>query len=369
MKKKNMADLFGSNPWGIKSQIFDVQYNSKVVIGIDVGGTKTLIAHTTTPDSGVLAKKLYGFGNVSTRHYYANASYSSLTEIIRDHLDKYNLNARETAVCIAGAGPVKNNAIEMTNRSWSIHADDIFNSFQFRQVFLINDLEAMVYAIDGIEPVHMITLNRGKKIEHGNVAVIAAGTGLGESIGVTPPHSDSRFAIATEGGNTAFSPADDFEIELLKYLRAENAHISWEDILSGKGLSRLYEFLLHAGGERNSDTQKDMETKNPAEVISARGLSGEDPVCSRALQIFVSVYASEAGNLALRSLSYGGLYIAGGIAPGLAPLMQDGLFMNRFLNQGKLRSLLETIPVYLVTNPEYGVLGAINFALMNLPLI
>jgi glucokinase len=369
MKHKNLSNVFGANPWGVKSKILTLDYDFKNIIGIDAGGTKTLVLHIDQTILNRMVGRVTGLVNAGCRVYEGN-SYKSLDEIIQSYVNEFQLDPKETLLSIAGAGPVHNNSIQMTNRAWSIHADKIENRFHFKKVYLVNDLEAMIYAVDGIEPDHLVTLNRAKKAPHGNIAVISAGTGLGESIGIHLPQKHTKHAVATEGGNGDFAPGDDIEMDLLKYLRRKKDHISWEDVLSGNGLVNIYEFLINAGqagAEQNSQTRDEMATQNPAEVITARGLANDDAVCRQTLEMFVSMYAAEAGNLALKCLPYGGLYIAGGIAPRLAAIFQKNIFMKRFLNKGRLKPLLETIPVYLVTNPDYAAIGAINHALMNLP--
>ncbi|MDH4261906.1 MAG: glucokinase [Spirochaetia bacterium] len=366
MKHKNLSDVFGANPWGIKSKILEINHDFTNIIGIDAGGTKTLIAHV---DHSIVNRSVKRLNSItcSGKIFYEGDKYSSLNEIIASYLNEYNIDSKETLVCIAGAGPVQNNSIKMSNRSWSIHSDEIENTFQFKKVYLINDLEAMIYSIDSVQPDHLTTLNHGKKIQHGNIAVIAAGTGLGESIGVYVTQKNSIHAVSTEGGGCDFAPSNDFEIGLMKYLMQLKNHVSWEDVLSGNGLINIFKYLVASGSEITPDTQKDMEILNPAEVIAAKGLSNQDAVCRKALETFVLIYAREAANLALKCLPCGGLYIAGGIAPKLSSLIQDKSFINQFFEKGKLKPVLESIPVYLITNPDYGVIGAINYALLNSP--
>ena len=368
MKNKKLADQFRFNPWGIKTQILNADYPYKNVVGVDLGGTKALVAHIDKSflDSG--ASRVSGLTAIETRVSFKIDQYNSLIEIIMEYMEKYNIDPEETCLCVAAAGPVQNNSIKMGNRDWSIHAHVIEKQFHFKKVFLLNDLEAMIYAIENIDDDHIEVLNRGKKNQQGNIAVIAAGTGLGESIGIYTSQKKGWLAVSTEGGRCDFAPSGDLEIELLKFLAKKNNHVSWEDILSGKGLCHLYDFLIEQGFKPNSETVSLMETSSQAEVITARGLANKDTVCRKALELFVSIYACESGNLALKCLPYGGIYIAGGIAPRILPLMKEKLFVQRFIGKGKLKSILETIPVYLVTNADYGVLGAINYVLINLPV-
>jgi len=364
MKRKNLADVFGSNPWGVKSQIFGDDKPYDHFVGIDAGGTKTLAAHLDAagrkPGSSGVA-----LGDLAGLELYDGDKYNSIMEIIGDYLAKNAINPEKTCLCIAGAGPVKNNSIEMTNRAWSIHAGEIERKFRFKRIYLLNDLEVMIYAVDSIDADHLETIQHGKKMREGNVAVIAAGTGLGESLGIYLPSKNARVAVATEGGNTDFAPGNDLEIELLKNLLTRKNHASWEDILSGNGFTLLYDFLIQTGLPQNEETAAEMRWKNTPEVVTSRGLSGADPVCRRVLEIFASIYAAEAANLALKSLAYGGLYIAGGIAPRILPMLQEKAFIDRFVAKGKMSPLLESIPVYVVKNPNYGVIGAINFALLH----
>ncbi|MDH4200114.1 MAG: glucokinase, partial [Spirochaetia bacterium] len=271
---------------------------------------------------------------------------------------------QESTLCIAGAGPVQNNAILMSNRKWTIDADRTRKHFNFKRIYLLNDLAAMIYAIDFIDPRDITTLNQGQKIHHANAAVIAAGTGLGESMGIYIPGKNYRVAIAGEGGNADFSPGNATEIELYQYLQSQKEYVSWEDLLSGKGLKNIYEFLLQKNISVNSAAIPSVGNKS-SEEISRDGVSGHDPTCRKTLEIFSEIYGAETGNMALRCLPWSGIYLMGGIAPAIAPILQSPGFLKRFVEKGRTKELLKSIPVYLVSNPEYGIIGAINYAIIQ----
>ena len=368
MKKQGLSGHFGFNPWGIQTKIFDVQYKQndiENIIGIDCGGTKTLITHIDASVTGRPGRTCIGLGEIKKQQYFENDKYDSIRSIIQTYLDRNRVDPTCTCASIAAAGPLIGQTINMSNRLWAVNSDEIQNQFQFKQVYLLNDLQAMIYAVDNIEPKHIITLNEGKKNKHGNVAVIAAGTGLGESIGLYLPQQEYYHAVATEGGGADFAPGNKVERSLLKHLQSKKEHVSWEDIVSGKGILNIYEFLIE-----NSTADSRLKIKDgkkiSAEIILTQALSGKDMLCKKTLEIFLSAYAAEAGNLALKCLPYGGLYITGGIAASLVTTLQDENILQRFFNKGVLKSVMEDIPVYLVTHPEYVTIGAINYALLEL---
>jgi glucokinase len=231
------------------------------------------------------------------------------------------------------------------------------------KVRLLNDLEATAYGMLMLSPESFATLNPGAAAQpRGNIAVIAAGTGLGEAI----LHWDgSQFhAIATEGGHASFAPQTDPEIELLQYLRETyGGHVSYERVLSGPGLVELYTFLRRSSGQPEPDwlTQA-LQSEDSAPVISRHGIAGDDAVCAETLDWFASIYGAEASNLTLKCMGVGGVLIGGGIAPQLLPVLQNGSFMRGFVAKGRFADFLRTVEVKVSLNPRAPLLGAADVA-------
>jgi glucokinase len=226
-------------------------------------------------------------------------------------------------------------------------------------VTLLNDLEATARGIAALDADDFHTLNHGTADPTGNAAIIAAGTGLGEA-GLY--HDGSRYRpFATEGGHTDFSPADDTEIALLQFLQRQHRHVSWERLLSGPGLVQVHAFLCHTRQQDIPDwLQQQHEEGDPAAAIASR--AADDAVCRDALQLFTRLYGAEAGNLALKTLATGGLYVGGGIAPKLLDQLDAGDFMAAFCAKGRMRPLLEGMPVQVILNDRAALYGAADCA-------
>ncbi len=226
---------------------------------------------------------------------------------------------------------------------------------------LINDLEAVAYGTTMLGDDDVVVLNRGRWDAAGTVAVIAAGTGLGEA-GLW---WDGRqhWPFASEGGHCEFAPRDELELDMLRFMQAEFGHVSYERILSGPGLVNVYRFLRDTGrGTEPSWLTDELRQDDPAAAISAAGVAGTSPLCVQALQLFVSVYGAQAGNLALTINSAGGVFVAGGIAPKILPVLQLPRFMHSFTSKGRLSEILERMPVKVIVNSTTALLGAARAA-------
>jgi glucokinase len=262
------------------------------------------------------------------------------------------------------AGPVRGRAVHVTNLPWYIEADALQQRFGFKACTLLNDLEATAFGLPALHAEDLLTLQPGETDACGNVAVIAAGTGLGEA-GL---YWDGRqhHPYATEGGHTSFSPQNDLQVDLLRYLQHLHGHVSWERVVSGMGLLDLHDFLR---GYRNSSLPQwladEMKEGDAAAAISRAALAGSDDICIETLDCFVQLYGAEAGNLALKTMSRGGLYVGGGIAPKILPLLQRDLFMSAFLNKGRMRPLLEAMPVQVILNDRVALYGPALCAARN----
>lgn len=267
---------------------------------------------------------------------------------------------RLEAAAFGVAGPVRRGRAEGTNVAFAIDAAEIRADLGVPAVVL-NDLEANGWGLAELSPSDFEVLNRGEEDPLGNGALISAGTGLGEAIlfrsgrGFVP--------MPSEGGHASFAPKNDEEIELLRTLRLRHGHVSWERVVSGPGLATLYRFERGISGlaEPAWLTREIEAAGDPAPVVSRAALGETDPVCQRTMHRFVSLYGSEAGNLALKALATAGVYVGGGIAPKILPLLREGFF-GSFCLKGRFASLLARIPIRVVLNDSCALLGAARAA-------
>ena len=256
------------------------------------------------------------------------------------------------------AGPVRNGRSEATNLSWIVDAAALARQLSLPRVALVNDLFANAAGLGELSPSDFAVVNAGTENPDGNAALISAGTGLGEAFLV---RVKGRFwPQASEGGHASFAPRNAVEIDLLRHLETKWSHVSFERILSGPGLAALYAFERARSGENEPGwlAEEIARAGDPAPAVTAAGLSGRDAVAERTVERFVSIYGGEAGNLALKVLATGGLYVGGGIAPKMLPRMLDGTFFGGFCDKGRFAPLLAKIPVRVVTNDRCALLGA-----------
>jgi glucokinase len=260
------------------------------------------------------------------------------------------------------AGPVVLGTSRTTNLPWAIEATALGADLSVARCFLLNDLEATAWGVQALGEDDTAVLQEGVPDPEGNSAIIAAGTGLGEA-GLFRDRG-GYVPVATEGGHADFGPRDQVEDELLTVLRARYGRVSWERVVSGPGLVTIYEFLRDRGpGKEDPEVAEAMRRGDPGAAVSSAGLAGRDPLAREALDRFVSLYGAEAGNLALKMLARGGVFVAGGIAPRILARLRTGIFMDAFLDKGRMRPLLEAMPVRVVTNDRVGLLGAARHAL------
>lgn len=318
----------------------------------DIGGTTTRLALYKSEGLNTLCRK---------ECKYLSRHYLDLKVIVDLFLEGKKIEIRRA--CFAIAGPVKGGKSHATNLPWLIDAEELADHLHAEQVILINDLEANAYGLSLLPQEEFYVLNKGCDEGKGNSALVSAGTGLGEA-GI---YFDGKryHPFASEGGHCDFAPRSQLEEELLSYLREKFAHVSYERILSGPGLYQLYRFLLDTQRERESGALlEDIErAEQQAPLISALGLQGRSTACRRALELFVSIYGAEAGNVALKILAVGGLFIGGGIAPKILEVLKEGGFMKAFIAKGRLTDLLSTIPVKVILNEYTALLGSAYVAL------
>jgi glucokinase len=316
---------------------------SKVVAG-DIGGTKTRLALVEVVSTQVRIEH-----DIS----YPSRDFATFEALLAEFLK--NVQAPDHAA-FGIAGPVVGSAVRTTNLPWYIEADVLRQRFGFRSCTLLNDLEATAYGLPALGAEDLLTLQQGDPDARGNAAIIAAGTGLGEA----GMYWDGSWhhPYATEGGHASFSPQTDMEFALLHHLQLRYAHVSWERVVSGMGLVDLHEFLRVYRKVAVPQWQADeMRENDAAAVISRAALSGSDDICIETLELFVHLYGAEAGNLALKAMSRGGMYVGGGIAPKILPLLQRDIFMRAFLNKGRMRPLLEAMPVRVILNDRVALYG------------
>ena len=309
----------------------------------DVGGTKTLL------------RIVEADGSVSAEKRYESAAYPTFEALVQDFLGVVRASgapssprgapeARTTpdAACFAVAGPVFDGRAEVTNVGWNIEESALARTFSIPRVSLINDFYAVALGVPLLEERDLLSLHAGARDRRAPMAILGAGTGLGEAIVV-----NAHDVIPTEGGHADFAPQDEEQARLFLYLRERHGHVSWERVLSGMGIVNIFTFL---GGDEIT----------PAEVadLAERG----DGRASHAFEIFVDIYGAEAGNMALKVLARGGVYLAGGIAAKNVARFTDGKFVEAFLRKGRFRALLDTIPVDLIVNERVGLIGAVEGA-------
>lgn len=321
-----------------------------IVLAGDVGGTKTNLALYDKRGSGLIPVRETSL---------QSRQFDSLEAAIQRFLEGGPRQAIDAA-CLGVAGPVVEGRCVATNLPWIIDEQILSRAIPAAKVRLMNDLEAAGYGVLVLPANELRSLQAGVP-KRGSMAVIAAGTGLGEAMIVR--EGERRVVIATEGGHTDFAPRGDLEEDLLKYLRKEFGRVSVERILAGPGFFNLYRFLRDSGWAKESPEVADkVRSGDPAAVITSRAGSDGDPLCVKVVEMFVSIYGAEAGNLALKTLAVGGVVVAGGIAPRIIDWMTTGNFMTAFKDKGRLSPLMDGIPVQVALNPKAPLLGAAEVA-------
>lgn len=322
-----------------------------LVLAGDIGGTKTSLALFSINDDKL---------RMETEHNFPSKKYSGLVPI----LDEFSVRNNKSidAACFGVAGPVVDGHVKTTNLPWVIDSQVLRQALRVDTVYLLNDLEAAAYGVFTLDNEEFYTLNEGTMHSTGNKALIAAGTGLGQAI----LYDDGRHfhALPSEGGHADFAPRTELEIDLLRYLLARFGHVSYERVLSGPGLFNIYRFLKESRGMAEPPllAERFAAGDDPAAVISTAALAKEAEICCTALDLFVSIYGAEAGNMALRFKSVRGLYVGGGIAPKILDKLKDGTFMRSFIDKGRYTELLAAMPVQVVLNPQAGLRGAGYYA-------
>jgi glucokinase len=321
-----------------------------MILAGDVGGTKV--------DLG-----LYEFTNGKLKptrdKVYKAKDYPGLEVIVKEFLGADKV----TAACFGVPGPVRDGRLRLTNLPWTLDSRELSAGLDIQHVFLINDLEANGYGVAELAPDQIYTLSEGDASQIGNRALIAAGTGLGEGLLIW--NGRSHIPYPSEGGHTDYAPRNEDEIDLLRFLKEKyNGRVSFERVVAGMGLTSIYEFLREVRGMEEPAwlAKKIVDVGDPNAVITEMALSAKSEICEKALDMFVSAYGAESGNLALKVLSVGGLYVGGGIAPRIIEKLKDGTFMKAFTDKGRLSQLLINMPVRIILEPRAAQLGAAAYA-------
>ena len=317
-----------------------------LVLAGDIGGTSSRLAFFDSTDGRLLPV---------VEKCFSSRSEGSLEAIVGHFIAEQGLVAERA--CFGIAGPVHQGRVRTPNLPWSVETDGLAKALGIPSVRLINDLEANAYGIDLLEPKDLLLLNRGIPDPTGTIAVVSAGTGLGEALAYWD--GSAHRPLRSEGGHADFAPRNELEAELLLFLRAEHGRVSTERVVSGPGLRNIYRFLRDARHlpETPAVTEA-MRQGDPSAAITRAALNGDCPLCDQTLDLFVSLYGAEAGNVALRTLATGGVYLGGGIAPKIIERLKGPGFMLAFTAKGRLSPLLENIPVRVILNERTALLGA-----------
>lgn len=325
-----------------------------MILAGDIGGTHTRLA---------LAAAEGGRLRLVADATLASQEHESLEAALEAFLASHRLPVERA--CFGVAGPVSHGRCEATNLPWVVDAGQVAARLG-AEVRLINDLEANAYGIAALEPADFAVLNPGAPDALGNLAIIAAGTGLGEA-GLAWDGAQHH-PFATEGGHADFAPRSALEMELLRYLLDRFDHVSYERVVSGPGLLNIYRFLRDTGrGEEPAWLAQALRQQDPSAVIAEAAQAGKSALCVEALDLFVAVYGAEAGNLALKVLATGGVYLGGGIAPKILSTLKEPTFLEAFAAKGRMRPLLEAMPVRVILNDLAALLGAARCATLPLP--
>jgi glucokinase len=331
-----------------------MEENRAMILAGEIGATGTRLAAFEKEGSRL---------QLVVEKTYMSQEHSSLSEIIAAFIKAEGIAAH--SACFGVAGPVRRGRSKISNLPWVIDSRDLAKQLKLDSVGMINDLEAYAYGIDGLDSKDFVTLNEGSEDAEGNRAVISARTGLGVAGMYWDGYRHHPFAC--EGGHSDFAPRNALEMELLAYLQKKYGRISYERLLSGPGIKNIYDFLRDAHKADEPQWLKDQiaAAPDPPAVISQLAHEGKAALCAQTLSIFVSIYGAETGNCALNFLSTGGIFIGGSVAAKNVSKMKDPIFMESFLDKGRMVDLLKEIPVTIVLNDDSGIIGAARYTLIE----
>jgi glucokinase len=314
----------------------------------DIGGTKSSLA---------IFSQEKGPREPLVEATFPSGDYPSLAVLAGEFLNQIDLPVDRGSFGVAG--PVVNGRATITNLSWEMDEEDLQEQLGLVSVRLLNDLLAVGHAVPILTPEDLHTLNEGKPEKHGSIAVIAPGTGLGEAF-LTWDGTRYR-AHASEGGHTDFAPTTKIEIGLLRFMSRRMRHVSYELVCSGIGIPNIYAYLKKRGEVAEPEwlAERLLEAKDPTPVIAQAALNEEQPcpLCVATMELFVSILGAEAGNLALKVLATGGVYLGGGIPPRILPVLDEGPFMEAFRGKGRFGGLMADMPIHVILNRKAALLG------------
>jgi len=321
----------------------------RMILAGDVGGTKTNLALYRREAGGLLLDR---------KAPYRSREHSGLDAILRDFLKEGTVVGQ---ACIGVAGPVVGGRCRLTNLDWEVDEGSLRRFLGVREGFLVNDLQATASAVPFLPASTLSVIQEGEADPRGNMAVLSAGTGLGE--GFLIGSGAGYIPLASEGGHVDFAPRDEREMRLQTFLRARYGRVSVERVLSGTGLHDIHRYLREAESvPEDQDVAAEVDGLDPQQAIVRHGLAGGRGACAETLRIFCSLYGAEAGNLALQYLATGGVYLGGGIAPAILPALLRGEFLASFRDKGRMAGLLSRVPVIVILDPAAPLLGAAEYA-------
>ncbi len=315
----------------------------------DIGGTNSRLALVEVGEHGV---------KFCIEKSYKSKDFPSFEAVINKFKEDNHFEASIAAFGIPG--PVDKGVVRVTNLPWIVDASLVERHANTDNVYLLNDLEAAAWGISWLGESDLVTLQEGAQTELGNAAIISPGTGLGEA-GLFW-NGKEHIPFATEGGHTDFSPDSQIEVALLTYLKKQLAHVSWERIVSGPGTVTLYKFLREKMKSKEEDLTLNRDI-DPAQAITEKALAGSSELCVETMRLFTRCLGSEAGNLALKIMAKSGVYLGGGIPPKVLPFLQTAEFREAFCSKGRMRTVLEKMPLKVITNDKVALLGAARFSM------
>lgn len=324
-----------------------------MILAGDIGGTHTRLALFEAKGERL---------KLVVEQTFPSRERRGLDEIVRDFLTDHEVKVERA--CFGVAGAVRGGVGKTSNLPWVVDAGELAKLLGIARVALINDLEANAYGLAELEARDFAVIKEGAPDAEGNAAVISAGTGLGEA--GLHFEGKNRRPVTSEGGHADFAPRNELEIELLRYLLTKYEHVSYERVLSGPGLLNIYKFLRDTGrAEEPAWLAEEMRSLDPPAVIAQTALDEKSELCAQALEMFASIYGAEAGNLALKVMATGGVFLGGGIAPKIVKKLKDKVLVEAFISKGRMKPLLEAIPVRVIMNDCTALLGAAQSALFD----
>jgi glucokinase len=325
-----------------------------VILAGDIGATRTRLAAFQTEGNRL---------NCVVQKIYPSQEHSGLLEVLREFIRSEGIPVH--SACFGVAGPVRGGQSKISNLPWTIDCRELAAQLKLNSVGLLNDLEAYAYGIDALESKDFVTLSEGTEDAEGNRAVISAKTGLGMAGLYWDGFRHHPFAC--EGGHADFAPRNELQAELFSYLQKRFGHVSCERVLSGPGIRNIYEFLRDTkkAEEPESLHQKIKDAGDASALIAQLALEGKTPICEQTMDVFINILAAETGNCALRYMTTGGIFIAGVIAAKNVEQLKKAVFLQAFLEKGRMSALLKDMPVKVILNDDCGLIGSARYTLVQ----